>query len=388
MSLFKGFSWVEFLLSLLVTSFCGHALSATATGGESTVEDKLCRTLRREISVLVQHVYAENGYPLLLKEMLPDWAELLLHNLCGVLRNDARIPSSKNDPVGSLKETEKFRLKTFSSTKQKTTHNLEKNINEKQMNKDNGVAREIVRTRQGTSAQELMHLHNDNPVNRVKRYSLDGVYGGTKFRGMPFTRFNPSPARPHRLYRQMMNYLRQVMYPHMTTLALDNLTPKRQGRGYMRGTSNLGTMPFTNAILRGKREVNKAKEDKSAGVKRRTKRFLFGEMAEFQPMPSLFSIMMGTATDPNTGKPIEFGGDVMRNMMLNSFTSFLPPAAQPPPGKEPNELVKIMAPMWYFSNMQQAMGSRPGSRTRTASSRTYDKKQNNHGYYGDTVPGK
>lgn len=341
------------------------------------------------MSVLVHGVYAENGYPLLLKEMLPDWAGLLLHNLCGLLWNDARIHSSKNEHVGSLKETEKFRLNTFSSTKQ-NTHNLENNINEKHVHQDDGVAREIViRNRRGTSTQELMHLRNDNPVNGVKRYLLDGAYGGTGFRGMHFSTFNPGPERPSRLFSQIMDYFRQIMYPHMSTLAIANLTPKPQG-GYMRDKYNLGTMSFGNAILRRKREVSKTNEDKSGSVKRRTKRFLFGEMAEFQPMPSLFSIMMGTATDPNTGKPIEFGGDIMRNMIVNSFTSLLPPAAQPPPGKEPNELVKIMAPMWYFSNVQQAMGAHPSSPTRTASSssRTYDRKQNNHGYYGDIVPGK
>ena len=132
----------------------------------------------------------------------------------------------------------------------------------------------------------------------------------------------------------------------------------------------------------------------------RKKRFLFGDAPDVpaaQPaMPSMLSILMGTARDPNTGKKVEFGGDYMKNMMRSSFMSAMPHlAGNTPPGKEPPDVVKNLAPIWYFSRMQGAMrprrplmmnGYESYHMMRRASPGSI-KSRNRDGYYGDSFPG-
>ncbi|GFN92471.1 hypothetical protein PoB_001897700 [Plakobranchus ocellatus] len=132
----------------------------------------------------------------------------------------------------------------------------------------------------------------------------------------------------------------------------------------------------------------------------RKKRFLFmGEPSDAPSgpaMPSMLSILMGTARDPATGKKVEFGGDYMKGMMRRSFMAAMPAlAGNTPPGKEPPDVVKTLAPLWYFSRMQQAMSSNfvpPAMggynhyNTMHRGSPGSVKSRNRDGYYGDHFP--
>lgn len=168
----------------------------------------------------------------------------------------------------------------------------------------------------------------------------------------------PGQARQVRDLVQLMNYLRKInglsVVPEYSTVA-------QQGDVVSFGQDG------TAAV---------------ADMKPRLKRVQFADAAEVPYIPSPFSIMLGTTQDPNTAKRVEFAGD-MRNMIANSFMSFLPPNFQLAVGKESPELVRTLAPVWYFSNLQRSM-----SPTLSADLKTTGQKRTQDGYFGDPLSAK
>lgn len=62
--------------------------------------------------------------------------------------------------------------------------------------------------------------------------------------------------------------------------------------------------------------------------------------------------MMDAAQDPRVGKRVDFGVDVMKKMIVNAFTSFLPVCAQQHRRNEQGDLLKTSIPAWYFSSLR------------------------------------
>lgn len=198
---------------------------------------------------------------------------------------------------------------------------------------------------------------------RVKSYLVSGQSGVPDFKD-PWSPYGlaSGQARQVRDFAQLAYYLRKL-----NGLQYGGLVPEYSTVGQQGDVINQNLMGSAAP----------------ADTKPRTKRFMFADPAEGPYMPSLFSIMTGTAQDPNTAKRVEFGGDAMRNMIANSFMSFLPPGIQPPAGKEGPELVKNLAPIWYMSGLQRPVNPVPRVETRpNGQKRTPD------GYYGDPSSAK
>ncbi|XP_059140757.1 uncharacterized protein LOC131928686 [Physella acuta] len=208
-----------------------------------------------------------------------------------------------------------------------------------------------------------------------------------------------SPAREVTEAEQMMKAMLMLSNYQKTRLTHEMRTGRISG-----GSSSGGEKPPIGSGMYGeqypgrkKREAGSLLHAVARGLSRR-KRFLLSmfDAETPTPGPSIFSIMSGTARDPNTGKPLEFGGDAMKNMMVNQFVSTLPFSAQPPPGKEPADFVKNMAPLWYYSRLQRSMSPQPrfysphphGSYNYIPKTYHHQQQRNRDGYYGDAFPGK
>ncbi|BFZ11160.1 hypothetical protein BsWGS_14199 [Bradybaena similaris] len=72
----------------------------------------------------------------------------------------------------------------------------------------------------------------------------------------------------------------------------------------------------------------------------------------YEKIPSLLNVMMDAAQDPRTGKRVDFGVEVMKKMIVNAFTSFLPVCAQQHRRNEQGEVLKTSIPSWYFSSLR------------------------------------
>jgi len=75
----------------------------------------------------------------------------------------------------------------------------------------------------------------------------------------------------------------------------------------------------------------------------------------YQKMPTLLETIMGFAHDPNTGKRAEFGVDVLKNMIVNTFTSFLPPCSHLSHMRDHSEYLKASLPTGYLSKLHRSM---------------------------------
>merc|ERR1719210_1342180 len=120
---------------------------------------------------------------------------------------------------------------------------------------------------------------------------------------------------------------------------------------------------------------------------------MFGGERPEHPRPTPMSIMMGTARDPSTGKKID-AGDFFAMNMQNNF-HYAMTGRMLPPGKEGNDFVQMMAPMWAYNKMKSRMAMMPGNPNnydpRDPGSNPHlltqrNRAQMSRGYYGDSLP--
>jgi len=109
---------------------------------------------------------------------------------------------------------------------------------------------------------------------------------------------------------------------------------------------------------------------------RREMSLLFEQV--YEKVPALLNMMMSVAQDPTTGKRIEFGADVMKNMIVNTFTSFLAPCASPAVAREQVDPAKPPTLSGHFSKLHRSMN--PQAR--------YHVKGNSHKRVVDSVQEK
>ncbi|XP_055872126.1 uncharacterized protein LOC129923712 [Biomphalaria glabrata] len=374
--------------SLALDLILGQTSTSTLPGGVAD-EQTDCALLRLQMSQVFRQTF-ESKVPLnYLNDLLPSWVESGLPSRCAASKNvyGEFDPSSKNDkggPLGTLGPTD-----NIFTTSVKTAWSVEKEFQVKMG--ENGQTTSIktqtneswtepgvARPRRNSDA-DVMQVMNlvDIPNLRLRRFV--GGMGGGGMGGMGLgAGGGPAPAREITEAEQMMNTL--LMFTNF-----QKLMHAREMSTLRKSVSN--DRPAIGNGMYGDSYHGKRRKRESTPHSRH-KRFLFGgaepgDPAPINPLFDVYGMLTGTATDPNTGKPVEFGGDVMRNMATRTFMSFLPLSAQPPPGKEPPEMFKHMASMWYMNTLQNVLNPQP---VRPRSYAVQPRRVN--GYYGDTLPGK
>ena len=273
--------------------------------------------------------------------------------------------------------------------------------------KDVGVARQ---KRDTTATTEESKAGEEMPHVRSKRFLSDLAGLTNMFPGMSMTLPGRRGSGQKEVSEsaQMMKTL-MLISKIQRRKAAQNVKRNTSGQqGYsgekynfgsgMYGDSYPGKRKRRSVITEAEANLVDGNVGSSSQPLSRKKRFLFGEPPDAPstpPMPSFFSILMGTARDPNTGKKVEFGGDYMKHMMRRNFMAAMPHlGANTPPGKEPPDMVKNLAPLWYFSQVQRSMMPRPApmmNRYHSYNTMHRDspgsvKSKNRDGYYGDHFP--
>lgn len=383
-------------------------LSRLAAQSQTSADKTSCDEIRNQMTTKFRQNFEKNLPATYLVELLPLWVESSLPQDC-VKKIDTLKEfnlSSSNDsggPLGTLGPNPGAIFTTSVNTNQNSEANKK------------GLEAPLVVERLKRSRSSLKNLAeiNENPLprdkrntdhavvnkeidaklslSRKKRFFLNGfppVTGGGLFDTLP-----ADPAAPPREVTEgeiMMKNLLMFSRFQKARLASEYGRPGRTSGNLNADKPSIGGGMYGDSYHGRKKRATASRKKVDAPNQSRTKRFLFPFDPEAQAAgPDMFSLMTGTATDPNTGKRLEFGGDAMRNMMVNSYLSTLPLAAQPPPGKEPGEFVKNMAPLWYISRMQRLMSPVPRYRENYIRRKaSYDQKRNSDGYYGDRLPGK
>ncbi|GFR70503.1 hypothetical protein ElyMa_002073800 [Elysia marginata] len=349
--------------------------------GKTKVAEAIKQKEAQETSKAFQSSYGSKVPAHLMNAMLKMWVESFLPKRCvKTLEVGGPFnPSSHNVHVGPLG--------TVGGPSTVFTTSIKEDV---------GVAKH---------KRSVAALEDKTPHVRSKRFisALSSMFPGMSM-GMP--RGRGGAQKEVSESAQMMKTL--LMFSKMQKRrAMQNVKRTTNGRKVYSGDKyNFGSGLYGDTYpgKRKRRSVDNAHTEtdvvQPSEPLSRKKRFLFGDAPDVPsagpPMPSFMSILMGTARDPNTGKKVEFGGDYMKNMMRRSFMSAMPHlAGNTPPGKEPPDVVKNLAPLWYFSRMQRAMRPRPApmmdgyesySMMRRASPGSI-KSRNRDGYYGDSFPG-
>ncbi|CAL1537515.1 unnamed protein product [Lymnaea stagnalis] len=388
---------------LVVCTFLVELAAQSHAGASQTT----CDELRNQMTRTFRQTYEKNVPANYLAELLPLWVESSLPRDCvkkGITLNHFN-PSSTNDsggPLGTLgppgvifTTSIKTKRKREADTNPDVHVGIERQKRSRSSSQNSEGIDDIPRDKRSTDNNDV-----DNEVgakmslSRQKRFYLNGfppVTGGGLFDTLP-----ADPTAPPREVTEgeiMMKNLLMFSRLQKARLASEYGGPGRTAGGLSADKPPIGGGMYGESYHGRRKRATASQKRVDAANLSRAKRFLFPFDPEGHAAgPDMFSLMAGTATDPNTGKRIEFGGDAMRNMMVNSYVSTLPFHAQPPPGKEPADFVQNMAPLWYFSRMQRLMSPVPSLHRYRENSiprkPSYDQKRNGDGYYGDQLPGK
>nr|QOW64991.1 hypothetical protein [Cepaea nemoralis] len=352
-----------------------------APAGGRTVEERACDELRRELAMLLRLVYDKKAWPNNFKKLLPHWVESHMPASCGKRRSYGKhISRPSMDAKGIYAMSSKIRhtREVVDGNFENEVHRLKRSI----LTADDDELKAILRGRRNTHRG---HAANDKDGSAVlyrhKRFIVPGSSVPVPdFTSMSLGSANPGPGREISESAQMMSNLLMLTKLQKSRVAQEYRNIGRNS--YIEDRVSFGSGMYGDSYPgKKKREVENYIAYNEAGMgpealaegKLRKKRFMFvTEPSEFPATPSLFSIFQGTALDPNTGKRLEFGGDVMKRAFGSTLMSFLPPGFQPPPGREPGDFIKSVAPLLLYNSAS------PGSA----------KKQNGNGLFGDTLPGK
>lgn len=353
--------------------------------------------------------YAKLGVPqAVLEKLVPLWAELDLPKACrDHTKQDFRDFnfSSTQDmggPLGTLDSTGTIYTKSINNNvrKGRALSDTMNNFEEHGTYGSERSRKEAAADVSATDAIDNGPTSLDNMVlSREKRF-LNGMTLGGPPGGRPKQEVSESAQlmKMFMLFSKLQNTRLKadlgVLAPSRTDFYGDRVSfGGLYGDQYMgRKKREAPVSPVKEFIPMADSSLSNAVDAESTVS--RQKRFIFTEPGYapigVNPVNQMMRIILGTARDPNTGKKLEFGNDAMKNMIRQSYIQSMPASMRPPPGKE-GEIVKDIAPLWYFSRLQRSLSTPAFARKdpgdyqpiRTSG---YVQRRNRDGTFGDMYP--
>jgi hypothetical protein len=87
----------------------------------------------------------------------------------------------------------------------------------------------------------------------------------------------------------------------------------------------------------------------------------------YQKMPALLDSVIATTHDHNSGRRFEFGAEAMKRLIVNAFTSYLPPCIHPIQGRDQMKMGKPQVPDGFLSEPQASLNPAYGLNVKNSS---------------------